>query len=357
MAPSRCFYGATRVDSKQAAFLSWFVTFKGVIRWGEWVSSKMAPIFVCLFYAAWSRDMPAEFYFQQMGPVFVSILAFGAFGYAVNSYSDRVVDQDAGKSNPFSCMSLSAARIWIGALLFVGLVPALWLFRARGDVVLLLMSAYALAALYSLPPVRFKERGFAGLLVSSAAQRTFPAIIVFQALGAWDMVAILLVAVSLLIGVRYMVAHQIHDAEADIQAGVSTALISYGAERLAAIQRHIVCPAEVLLTLSALMMMGLEHPLMQGLLVLYVLWLAVQYVVLSDQRQRRFSAVTYGLFEDLYNFYWPVALGLLLYLEQAAWWPLLFTVLWLFGRLRREVRTARMIGQRLVGALLSRRLP
>jgi len=70
------------------------------------------------------------------------------------------------------------------AILGVGV--AAFLYLRRLDVLLLVAVNFVAAAVYSMTPFRFKERGLLGVLTAAIAQRTLPVIIAIQAMNAWD---------------------------------------------------------------------------------------------------------------------------------------------------------------------------
>jgi len=75
---------------------------------------------------------------------------------------------------------------------------------------------------YSLPPLRFKERGILGILVGAATQR--PALfLVFVAMtGTWNWLAAVLTAWLLLGGFLAILGHQVEDFQNDVRARVDT---------------------------------------------------------------------------------------------------------------------------------------
>jgi 4-hydroxybenzoate polyprenyltransferase len=91
-----------------------------------------------------------------------------------------------------------------------------------------------LAALYSLPPVRLKERFVLGWGASALAQRTLPLVIIFEALKGWDVVAVGLIVLSTLIGLRSIVVHQLRDRDNDRRSGVLTVATAENPQRLVA---------------------------------------------------------------------------------------------------------------------------
>ncbi|MBA2446741.1 MAG: hypothetical protein H0V51_01810 [Chloroflexi bacterium] len=160
---------------------------RGVTRWSDWFRSKVPLLLVAFSYHALLANLAPVAFAERLAAIFAFICLGYAFGYAVNDFADRDVDRLAAAVAPL--IGLAAAGV---------------------------------ATLYSLPPVRFKERGWLGLLVSAAAQRSLPALIIaatFDDLG-WE--AALFACLLLLIGLRWILVHQILDSPADLEAGVRT---------------------------------------------------------------------------------------------------------------------------------------
>ena len=71
------------------------------------------------------------------------------------------------------------------------------------------IATLVLAAAYSLPPLRLKARGAAGLWAAAAAQRTLPVLLAFAVLGPLNAEAWAFASVAQLAGLRWMVVHQL----------------------------------------------------------------------------------------------------------------------------------------------------
>ena len=179
---------------------------------------KIAFLLVCIYYAALSQPGPSGGLQAEMALLLAALCVYAAFGHLVNDFSDREADRVAGKRNVLATLSERKARTLVLAAAAVGIALALPYWQQPG-VIVSLISAYALAAFYSLPPLRLKERGAAGLIAATAAQRTLPCLVVFYAMNFWDWTAVALCALNTLIGVRHIVVHQILDARDDARAG------------------------------------------------------------------------------------------------------------------------------------------
>lgn len=187
-------------------------------RWPEWVTSKLPYIGAAVVLLT-SRESSA----LVMLPIIGTIVTSAAFGYGINEVADRNCDQRAGKPNRAAGLSRANWGLFLllTASLSVGL-SLLWAADAAAPA--LVLAGLVLAAAYSLPPLRLKERGVMGLVGGASAQWTLPVLAV-SAVQPWGWLrpgAWCLALLGLAIGMRWMAVHQMHDAPADRKAGVQT---------------------------------------------------------------------------------------------------------------------------------------
>src|SRR4029078_7642819 len=152
-----------------------------------------------------------------------SIVSVAIYASAVNELTDRVDDAAAGKRNRAAGGPVSVTAL-VAVAVAAGLAFA-WHWRDDRPLLVCYLAAWLAFALYSIPPVRLKNRGFAGVLCDAAGEQMFPALAsVFVAcLGtprapsaAW----VAAVAVwALAVGLRGLVWHQLKDVENDRAAG------------------------------------------------------------------------------------------------------------------------------------------
>lgn len=188
-------------------------------RWADWGESKLP-----LLAAAAVLLTPDVAAIRLLG-IAATVAAGAAFGFGLNEVADRKSDAMAGKLN-------RAAGLHRGDwLLFLIVTSAcalglslLWAPDAAAPVFVLL--TLGVAWVYSLPPIRLKERGRAGMAGAAAAQWGLPVLVVAAvAPGGWHRPqALLLGLLSAAIGLRSIAVHQLADAPADRRAGVRTYL-------------------------------------------------------------------------------------------------------------------------------------
>jgi 4-hydroxybenzoate polyprenyltransferase len=190
----------------------------GLSRWRGWATSKL-PFIGAASLLLTAADSSASLTLMIMA----TVLFWAAFGYGVNDVADQRQDQRAGKPNRAAQLSGASSSAFL--LLTAGLAVAtslVWAKDAAGPI--LVLAGLLLAASYSLPPIRLKERGAIGLVAGAVAQWSLPVLAVSAARprGWWAVDAWSFALWGLAIGLRWMAIHQLHDAAADRKAAVRT---------------------------------------------------------------------------------------------------------------------------------------
>jgi 4-hydroxybenzoate polyprenyltransferase len=190
----------------------------GLSRWPHWSTSKLPFLGAAALLLA-----PPKISAVQILAIIATVGCWAAFGYCINDVADRACDLQVGKPNSAADV---ATPTWASFLVLTAIASvALSLFWSADPTgPPLVLGGLLLASTYSLPPVRFKERGAVGLAIGAAAQWLLPVLAVSTVQGAgparltgWG-----LAILGLAIGTRWMAVHQLQDAVADRRAGVRT---------------------------------------------------------------------------------------------------------------------------------------
>ncbi len=309
---------------------------QGITRWRDWGASKVPLLLTVFFYNALLTrltDAPAEvpaLGLSEPAALLVSFVAvlscicfsFG-FGYALNDFADREVDRQAGKGRVIAGLH-PPIGIGVIVLLAIAGIVSLWPLYDAPYLLALVVASYGVAALYSLPPVRFKERGWLGVIVSAAGEFAFPVLViaaVFRNIG-WEYG--LLAALFLVVGIRGELVHQMLDLRTDREAGVQTYAAQRGQTASLWELRWLIFPIELGLLAAVLATMLWRLPELAPFLVLYACWIPV-WVYLANGLAAAFSFEGFKRqpLNDFYYIYWPASLAILLVLHEVWLWPLL----------------------------------
>ena len=152
-------------------------------------------------------------------------------GYLLNNVADYRAD--ALKPRPYfgdprevvlaavlGCALLLVTLSWVHSV-----AESLWL-------PLIAWGQLAIGLGYSLPPIRFKERGVLGLLTPAASQRLPAFLLLVAAAPVFDPWAMgLLAGWLMLVGLLFILEHQLEDLDADRRSGTRTWMTAAGRER------------------------------------------------------------------------------------------------------------------------------
>ncbi|HQA79190.1 MAG TPA: UbiA family prenyltransferase [Methanoregulaceae archaeon] len=306
-----------------------------VIRWKEWYHSKLALFVFANYYLLF---LSAEITFRDLFPVILLICWFillMAFGYMINDYADQFSDRAAGKEKLLSKLKKNH-QILILLLIFCSTFLFLLPFHKDPIVIALSICNLALAIMYSAPPFRLKERGIWGIIGASMAQWMVPVVMVFAVFGHYDVDTFIFAVFYLLIGLRFMFTHQLHDYPNDIQSGTLTFAVEYTPEKTYRLARFLFS-AELLFLLALIALIAVLNPFFIALMIVYLLFfMTCLYPVLRKkglpQLLSSFDTIPLA---DLYFFWLPFCLSLFLGLKNPVFFIVtLVELVWKMGYLR-----------------------
>jgi 4-hydroxybenzoate polyprenyltransferase len=305
-----------------------------IVRWNNWAYCKIAIVVACLCYATLARDELDAAALGDSVLLFAMLCCYAAFGYAINSFSDAPLDASVGKYNPFSAMSPRETYVTLGKVGVVALSAGagVAVYYWRPDVAALVALGYGLAAAYSLAPFRLKGRGLLGVIASPLAQHAIPAAIVFTATRTWDAASISLCGLSTLIGLRFILVHQLADKANDAAAKIRSVATIHGGAAVWRVLTRIVFPIELAMLALAAVFLAPSYPAVPVAVIVYVCidWLLARL----EGRSRPFMAESYGVLSGLYFFWLPVILAAYVCAHDVALWPMAaFTLAWTGHRL------------------------
>ena len=199
------------------------------------------------------------------------IFCIASFGFLLNDYCDRSQDRLAGRPSPASSTD---GRLLVALMGVLFIVPFLLLSYLPGGKLasVIILIEYVLFLSYSVRPIRFKERGFAGPLADSLYGHVLPSVtawIVVVGAQAYDQLdfllpLILLIVWQLPLGLRHILSHQLENYEADSDAGERSFVVVNGRESAGSLVFKILAPIEAL-GLSLFLLSTLPYSWMAGL--------------------------------------------------------------------------------------------
>ncbi len=152
----------------------------------------------------------------------VTIVGFAALGYLVNDYFDLEKDRIVGKKN-FLLDKKKFQKICFFCLAII-LLAAPWYYLPWDRVTLSMIAAQVMAYfIYSMPPLRLKERGFWGIVTDAMYAHGIPVLmaaytyVLISGSGADIVLLTLLFCWQLTAGLRNVLMHQLSDLHNDLK--------------------------------------------------------------------------------------------------------------------------------------------
>jgi UbiA prenyltransferase family len=311
-----------------------------LVRFGNWWAQKLPPLLFVAYVELIRRQASPRASLATIGVLLLCVSCVAAYGHVVNDWCDIADDERAGKPNAMRDLRpAQRAALCLGCVVvsFTALVPwPVW------PVWAILALNYAWPTLYSVPPVRLKERGLLGVLTDAAGSHITPTAFAFALAGAIAggpgdpllLAAVLCWATAL--GLKGILYHQIADKANDERAGVVTFATARDASALSAALARYNLWVEVPISLCVVALIATLVPLAVVALVLYVALeftkyrLGFEFAVSADARLRRPSVPFAN--EMFYTLWMPLAACVQLAVRDAwlAWLPLAHCVL--FGQ-------------------------
>lgn len=212
------------------------IAFLAPTRLWDWWEFKV-PVFLGVAYlAAVGADITFETLWPRLIVIVAALVPVASYVCVINDITDRRDDRLAGKPNCMLSRSPLEQASWVIACIMGG-VLSLMVLRGSQFAFWLYAANWLAFTLYSLPPVRLKNRGVWGVMADACGGQLLPTLwtVSFVAhapttklppglvvsLGVW----------AFALGCRGILGHQLRDLQADRSAGVRTLAVQIGPER------------------------------------------------------------------------------------------------------------------------------
>lgn len=275
-------------------------------RYQEWITSKIPLYVTCILLSIYqlveqgliSNDIVFDAFL-----LLAQICLLSSFGYAINSFSDKKSDKLANKPNEFNFHSNSFGVTFVVFNIVCIFASSFFITSSSYLYFLFLFLSIVSSWSYSCLPLRLKERGIFGLITASLAQRFFPVMLINSTIGSWSVSLNLIAILSLLIGLRYISAHQIEDYENDLKSNTLTYTVTKGIKKIKFISRFFIYPLEVTLLIVVIVFLGNAALFSIASMLIYIVSLLI-----NKKLDKLLDGAKYFPFAPFYNFYMPVSL-------------------------------------------------
>jgi 1,4-dihydroxy-2-naphthoate octaprenyltransferase len=204
----------------------------GTIRADQWWDYKLVPIYSVFYATVYLQHISVASVWSSAVALLLAIAPCAAYVSLSNDLADRDDDRRAGKFNRLAGKPVGEIILLLAAPLCAAVFfTVLW--RDDLPLVVAYLCTWAAFSLYSLPPIRLKSRGLAGLVADACGSHVFPSLVAVllaerAASHTIDEVWIAAIAVwALGCGLRGILWHQLYDCEADRRAGVQTFVLRH----------------------------------------------------------------------------------------------------------------------------------
>lgn len=229
-------------------------SYRDALRWRDWGIDKVPTFFLACFYCLLLGGDYSSAVFVDFGLCISLLISASIFGYTLNDLADQNLDLAQGKPNCCRGITLPERILLIGGPA-IAVFTITYLLRDRFMMVPLVGAWFFMAAFYSLEPLRFKERGRIGLVVSVLCQFPLPLLMLFAVFGhsnALDVSVFVLYGAAK--GAALDIGHQRHDYYRDFSTNTRTYAVRAGFQRASlAYRRALALERTMLGILIALM--------------------------------------------------------------------------------------------------------
>ena len=101
------------------------VSVPDLVRWKEWYHSKIPFVFITLFTVTLADSIPVDIALPRLVVLLIFCCSYLAFGYLINDFSDKKIDQAAGKIKAIQNFSDSTILSLLVILFIIGSAMAL----------------------------------------------------------------------------------------------------------------------------------------------------------------------------------------------------------------------------------------
>ena len=256
---------------------------------------------------------------------FVALVSISTFGYLFNDLCDVESDKKAGKKNTLGKFPFTVRLIIVVLPLLIGVATWHDIFANAVANVLFGLQIMALV-LYSLSPIRLKERGALGVVADAFYGHINPVLITLFAfmfdttgragISGLIFLSILLVCLTLK-GIRNILLHQLDDRKNDQRAGIQTFVVKNGAYPTLLFINNLL-PFEILFTILLALVFGYIYPpfFIWTLLFFIITYFKFSGWKLRDLPKRQLKFKFLYFLNDYYEGWMPVFFLIMLCISE-----------------------------------------
>ncbi|AFZ59055.1 UbiA family prenyltransferase [Anabaena cylindrica FACHB-243] len=230
-----------------------------LVRAKEWWSYKLAPVLGTAYATAAILNISLISLWSTLLFLLFALVIGASYASLINNICDQEEDQISGKANYFIGRSKFLIALAMIGCIVLGLIVSGLLIQVP-LALCFYIGNWLLFTVYSVPPIRLKNRGIWGGLAIAMGESLVPQILsIFliahntdKPLSATWLTMIAIWAFAL--GLRSILWHQILDFENDHLAGINTFAVNTSKQTLQRLGKWVVFPIEFLSLLVILLL-------------------------------------------------------------------------------------------------------
>jgi len=163
----------------------WREIFK-TVRAAEWWEFKLAPVLAIIYATAFLLKLSIISLWPLLLLVLVALAACAAYVSVINDVADFDDDMASGKANRLVGKSSAFVATVLASCIIPGIAVAFYL-RREPLLISLYLASWTAFTLYSLSPIRLKNRGGWGVLADASGAHLFPTLLAIALVYRWSL--------------------------------------------------------------------------------------------------------------------------------------------------------------------------
>ncbi len=253
--------------------------------------------------------------------IIVSILlsiGIAGIGYVLNDLSDYKDDVINGKRNLFINLSTFSSIFLTSVFIVLSIFP--WFILPFDYISLyLIIFEILLFFFYALPPFRWKEKGFLGVISDALYAQVVPCILatytyskIENNIRVCTFFLVVYLSWLILLGIRNILNHQREDFSNDISTNTNTFVIQIGIKYAENLIMHVIIPIELaLFSIMLYMLPQSNHLFFYCYLIYAFVYISKEVIVtkkLSNNSTNWYSFFNRQLLNEFYEIHLPILL-------------------------------------------------
>lgn len=207
------------------------------------------------------------------------------YGVLINDFFDMPYDIAVGKKRPVQELP---KIIFVGLIISFALISILHLLYLKNiSFTIVYIISYFFVTFYSAPPLRFKSRGLAGLIVNGLIEKMLPVLAIFAFFHHFGIDTIIFLLTAFFIQISEAFTHQINDYKADLKTDIRSLVVDIGMEKTMVIFKKIILPLSMVLIVLLIILIGINVVYTILISIIVILIYLVIYSLISKGKLNR----------------------------------------------------------------------